>query len=108
MVLNKTEALPVHEANSHVQMIVARGTLSISLAEQDTHVYEAGSILNIPFGTKMFVRNEHEPVLELFVVKAPTSEGIYRQVSRITSAKNQNGAGRNRFRVFRRAPSYLH
>lgn len=71
MVLNKTEALPVHEANSHVQMIVARGILSISLADQDTHVYEAGSIVNIPLGTKMFVRNEHEPVLELFVVKAP-------------------------------------
>ncbi|HOA14791.1 MAG TPA: cupin domain-containing protein [Bacillota bacterium] len=71
MVLNKGEALPLHDANSHVYMIVARGTLSITLADQDTHVYESGSILNIPYGTRMYVRNEADPVLELFVVKAP-------------------------------------
>lgn len=71
MVLNNGEALPVHDANSHVYMIVARGTLSITLADQETHVYESGSILNIPYGTRMYARNEAGPVLELFVVKAP-------------------------------------
>lgn len=71
MVLNRGEALPVHDANSHVYMIVSRGTVSLSLAEQETREYGHGSIINIPYGTRMYVRNEAEPVVELFVVKAP-------------------------------------
>ena len=71
MVLNKGEALPIHDSNSHVYLVIVRGKLSITLAEQDTHVYEGGNIVNVPYGVRMFIRNEEEPVLEFFVLKAP-------------------------------------
>jgi quercetin dioxygenase-like cupin family protein len=52
-------------------MTVLRGILSIGLDEQEVHQYEEGSILKIPFNTKMNVKNSHDKVLELIVVKAP-------------------------------------
>lgn len=71
MVLNNGEALPIHDSNSHVYLVIVRGKMSITLAEQDTHVYEVGNIVNVPYGIRMFIRNEEVPVLEFFVLKAP-------------------------------------
>lgn len=71
MVFNKDEGLPEHFSNSNVYMTVVRGILSIGLDEEEVHVYEKGSVLKIPFNIKMNVRNSHEEVLELIVVKAP-------------------------------------
>ena len=61
MILNKGECLPK----------VVRGTLSATLNEQETHVYQAGTVLKIPFHTKMSLRNASEETLEFIVVKAP-------------------------------------
>ncbi len=52
-------------------MKVLRGTLSIQLDEQDDHNYVKGNILEIPFKTKMNVRNKNDETLELLVIKAP-------------------------------------
>ena len=71
MVLNKDQGLPEHFSNSNVYMTVIRGRLSIGLNEQEVHEYEAGTLLKIPFQTKMNVRNLHNETLELIVVKAP-------------------------------------
>jgi quercetin dioxygenase-like cupin family protein len=71
MVFNENEGLPEHYSNSTVYMTVLRGMLSIQLDEQDNHEYEAGTVLKIPFKTKMNVRNLHSDALELIVVKAP-------------------------------------
>lgn len=71
MVFNKDEGLPEHFSNSNVYMTVVRGKLSIGLNDQDIHEYEAGTLLKIPFQTKMNVRNAHTDTLELIVVKAP-------------------------------------
>jgi len=71
MVLNRGEALPIHDSNSHVYLIIVRGKMSITLAEQETHVYEAGDIVNVAYGVRMHIRNEQDPVLEFFVLKAP-------------------------------------
>ncbi len=71
MVFNKDEGLPEHFSNSNVYMTVIRGRLSIGLDEQEIHEYEAGTLLKIPFQTKMNVRNLHNETLELIVVKAP-------------------------------------
>ena len=71
MVFNKTEGLPEHFSNSNVYMTVVRGKLSIGLNDQEIHEYEAGTLLKIPFRTKMNVKNLHEETLELIVVKAP-------------------------------------
>lgn len=71
MIFNKNEGLPEHFSNSTVYMTVLRGKLSIGLDEQEVHEYSAGNVLKIPFETKMNVRNLHDEVLELIVVKAP-------------------------------------
>ncbi len=71
MVFNKDEGLPEHFANSNVYMTVLRGKLSIGLDEQEIHEYEAGTLLKIPFQTKMNVKNLHDDTLELIVIKAP-------------------------------------
>lgn len=71
MVFNKNEGLPEHYSNSNVYMTVIRGMLSIGLDEQEIHEYEAGTLLRIPFQTKMNVKNLHSETLELIVVKAP-------------------------------------
>lgn len=71
MVFNKGEGLPEHFSNSNVYMTVVRGQLSIGLNDQDVHEYEGGTLLKIPFKTKMNVKNLHDETLELIVVKAP-------------------------------------
>jgi len=71
MVFNKGEGLPEHFSNSNVYMTVVRGKLSIGLNEQEIHEYEAGTLLKIPFQTKMDVTNLHDETVELIVVKAP-------------------------------------
>ncbi len=71
MIFNKDEGLPEHFSNSNVYMTVIRGRLSIGLDEQEIHEYGAGTLLKIPFQTKMNVKNMHEETLELIVVKAP-------------------------------------
>lgn len=71
MVFNKEEGLPEHFSNSNVYMTVIRGRLSIGLDDQEVHEYEAGTLLKIPFKTKMNVKNMHPETLELIAVKAP-------------------------------------
>ncbi|MEA5013408.1 MAG: cupin domain-containing protein [Candidatus Limiplasma sp.] len=71
MVFPKGEGLPEHFSNSNVYMTVVRGRLSIGLNDQEVRAYAAGTVLKIPFKTKMNVRNQDEAVLELIVVKAP-------------------------------------
>ncbi len=71
MVFNQDEGLPEHYSNSNVYMTVIRGTLSIALDDQEIHQYEDGTLLKIPYQTKMNVNNLHAETLELIVVKAP-------------------------------------
>jgi len=71
MILNKNEGLPEHFSNSNVYMTILRGLLSIGLDEQEIHEYPAGTVLKIPKGIKMDVKNLHDHTLELIVVKAP-------------------------------------
>ena len=71
MTFQKGEGLPEHFSNSNVYMTVLRGNLSIRLNDQEDHIYPKGKVLQIPFNTKMNVRNKHDNVLELLVIKAP-------------------------------------
>lgn len=72
MILNKGEALPQHDSNSNVYMIIVRGTLTIQLADNPSMAYEKGHILNIPGKVKMNISNEELEQAEFFVVKAPS------------------------------------
>ncbi|MDD4690433.1 MAG: cupin domain-containing protein [Eubacteriales bacterium] len=71
MVFNKDEGPPEHFSNSNVYMTVVRGTLSIALDDQEIHEYSAGSLIKIPFQTKMNIKNLSTETLELIIVKAP-------------------------------------
>ncbi len=75
MVFNLNEGLPEHYSNSNVYMTVVRGRLSIGLNDQEVHQYGAGTLLKIPFQTKMNVKNLDADTLELIVVKAPAPVG---------------------------------
>jgi quercetin dioxygenase-like cupin family protein len=72
MVLPKGDALPEHYSNSNVYMLVIGGNITLKLDGQEEHIYPAGSILNIPYNTKMNIFNQHDDLLEFFVVKAPS------------------------------------
>lgn len=71
MVFPEGNGLPVHHANATVYMSVIRGELSIGLNSEEPRSYASGTLLKIPFGTRMDVRNESTAVLELIVIKAP-------------------------------------
>lgn len=72
MIFNKDEGIPPHFANAtYVYMTVLRGQLSLKLGEQEIAVYGAGSVVKIPYDTRMEVGNKHEAQLELIVIKAP-------------------------------------
>ena len=79
MVFNQDEGLPEHLSNSNVYMTVIRGKLSIGLDDQEVHEYEAGTLLKIPFQTKMNVKNRHSETLELIVVKAPSPDTLKKE-----------------------------
>lgn len=74
MVFDKDEGLPVHVSNSNVYMTIVRGILTIGLDDQEDHEYAARHVLKIPVKTRMHVRNLHDTVLELIVVKAPAPQ----------------------------------
>ncbi|MDT8380714.1 MAG: cupin domain-containing protein [Brevefilum sp.] len=71
MLFNKDEGLPLHYSNSNVYMTVLRGNLSIALDDQGVHVYPGGTLLKIPYKTKVNVQNMHDEMLELLAIKAP-------------------------------------
>lgn len=72
MILPKGDSLPEHYSNSNVYLIVVKGNISVKLEDQEEHVYPHGSILAIPYKTKMNLYNRHNEILEFFVVKAPS------------------------------------
>lgn len=80
MVLPTGDSLPQHYSNSNVYMTVVRGRVTLELDDQPAHVYEAGSIINIPYNTHMNVFNQHEETLEFFVIKAPSPRNYHKYV----------------------------
>lgn len=72
MILTEGTSLPEHYSNSNVYMIVVKGCMTLKLNEQNPREYKKGSIINIPYNTKMNVGNLSSEKLEFFVVKAPS------------------------------------
>ncbi len=70
-IFNKGEGAQPHYTNGNVYMTVIRGTLSIALGDQEMKVYGRGSIIKIPYRTKMVITNRNDDLLEITVVKAP-------------------------------------
>ncbi len=74
VVLGRNESLPDHFSNSHVYLIIVRGGLAVKLGDQEVKMYPSGTILSIPYDTKMAIKNEKKEPLEFFIVKAPPPE----------------------------------
>ena len=68
-------------------MTVIRGRLSIGLDDQEMHKYEAGTLLKIPFQTKMNVRNVHDIGIKNSEKKYNSSAGNYQQIEGPPEAK---------------------
>ncbi len=71
MLFAQGDGLPVHCANGNVYMTVLGGKLTIALDGLPARSYGRGTVLRIPGGTEMNVRNEDAETLELIVIKAP-------------------------------------
>jgi quercetin dioxygenase-like cupin family protein len=71
VILAKEDRLPEHFSNSNVYLLIVRGTMSIQLNQDHEQMYPNGKIINVPFNTKMNIRNVKEDILEFFIVKAP-------------------------------------
>lgn len=69
MIFNTDEGLPIHPAHANLYMTVLSGTLSIQLNEEPLVIVRAKSVVKIPFGTVMNVKNLHPEQLELLVIK---------------------------------------
>jgi quercetin dioxygenase-like cupin family protein len=76
MLLPKDTGLPEHYSNSNVYMIIVRGAMTIQLNEENANIHEKGTILQIPYQTKMNVNNFNDEMLEFFVVKAPNPKDM--------------------------------
>ena len=72
MILNQGDALPEHDSNSNVSLVVVRGAIEIQLADNSSKRYEKGSIINIPGKIRMNISNVDSTQTEFFVLKAPS------------------------------------
>lgn len=72
MILGQNDALPEHNANSNVYMIIVRGRITLRLDDQAEQTYPAGTIVAIPYRTHMQISNQNGETLEFFVIKAPS------------------------------------
>lgn len=72
MILNDGDAIPQHDSNSNVYLLIVRGTLSVRLAENEERLYGHGNIVNIPGGVTMNISNAITEQTEFFVIKAPS------------------------------------
>ncbi len=75
VVLTEGESLPEHFSNSNVYLVIVRGKISIGLNDEEANAYGKGSILNVPYNTKMNISNPDRDVLELFIIKSPSTFG---------------------------------
>ncbi|GEM_PF-173123 len=74
IVLPPQEKLPEHYSNSNVYLVVVRGVLYLTL-EGEERRFSAGSIVAVPYRTRMDVRNEHSEVLEFLLSKRLIRKG---------------------------------
>lgn len=71
MIFKKGDSTPTHYANSNVYLIVVDGEMTLTLEDQEPKLYPAGTIINVPYNTKMLVENKTCENMEFFVIKAP-------------------------------------
>lgn len=76
VILEKNDLLPEHYSNSNVYLIILSGEITIRLDEEEEKEYKRGSIITIPYNTKMNIKNSKDEQLKFIIVKAPNPKKI--------------------------------
>jgi quercetin dioxygenase-like cupin family protein len=71
MIFPKGEGTPKHYTNTNAHIMVVKGEMTLTLEDQEPKVYPAGTVIYLPFNTKMLAQNLTSDILEFFVIKAP-------------------------------------
>ena len=71
VILAKGDVVPEHNSNSNTYFIIVQGAMTLRLGDENTKLYEKGSIIYIPYDIKMNISNNSESNLEFFIVKSP-------------------------------------
>ena len=71
IILENGQSMPEHYSNSNVYLIVVKGEMRLKLEDQEPQDYPQGKIINVPYNTKMLIKNESSPLMEFFVLKSP-------------------------------------
>lgn len=79
VILGHGDSVPTHYSNSNVYQVIIRGAITLKLADQEEHSYNAPSVIQIPYNTKMDISNQADAPLEFFIVKAPAPEAFQKQ-----------------------------
>lgn len=74
VVLAGGDGFPPHNADAPVYITVLRGHLTLDIAAQGDQVFDRGSVIAIPKGVRLHLRNAHEELLELIAIKSPPPE----------------------------------
>lgn len=69
--LEKGDTVPIHFSDSNVYLIIVGGTITFIFDDQEANHHKKGSIVKVPFHTKMNIRNTHDELGEFFIIKAP-------------------------------------
>lgn len=69
VILSKGDALPIHEANANVYLIIVKGDMTAAFGDHPIKDYQTGEMLNISIGTQMNISNQTDTILEFFIVK---------------------------------------
>jgi len=71
IILEKGQNMPEHFSNSNVYLIIVQGEMRLTLSDNEPNYHPSGSIVNVPYNTKMLIQNVNTPVMEFFVLKSP-------------------------------------
>ncbi len=69
--LEKGDTVPIHYSDSNVYLIIVQGTITFIFDEQEANHHKKGSIVQVPFHTKMNISNTCDELGEFFIIKAP-------------------------------------
>lgn len=60
---------PKHPTDAVVYALITKGELSVTIEDNETKIFKAGQLVNIPKGANTELGNRGENILELFIVK---------------------------------------
>ena len=72
VILARDDKIPEHYSDSHVNLLIIKGTMTLRLGEEAENQYDNTNIIQVPYNTKMNICNKNDDLLEFFIIKAPS------------------------------------